>query len=45
MRLDEAERPNCMKDVLVCGSLPIMGASGKSGLCLREMTSGVVLLR
>ena len=44
VRLDERERPSCMKEVEGSSSAPFMRTDGKSGLYLREMTACVVLL-
>ena len=44
MRLDERERPNCVKEAEVSSSSPFMRTGGKSSLRLREMTAGFVLL-
>ena len=39
MKLGIKERPSCVRKVEVSGSLPFMRTGGKSGLCLREMTT------
>ena len=44
MRLDERERPSCVKEAKVSSSLPFVRIGGKFWLCLREMTACFVLL-
>ena len=43
MRLDEGERPSCVKEVEASSSLPFMRTGGSLG-CLREITVCVILL-
>ena len=44
MRLDERERPSCVKEFEVSNKSPFMRTGGQSWLRLREMTVCVVLL-
>ena len=44
MRLDERERPSCVKEAKVSSSSPFMRTDGKFWLRLREMTACFVLL-
>ena len=44
MRLDERERPSCVKETEVSSSSPFIRTGGKFSLCLREMTACFVLL-
>ena len=44
VRLDERERPNCMKEVEISSPLSIVKRGGESGLCLREMATWVIFL-
>ena len=44
MRLDDRERPNCVKEVEVFSSSPFIRTGGKFWLCLLEMTVCFVLL-
>ena len=44
MRLDERERPSCVKEAEVSSSSPFMRTDGKFWLRLREMTACFVLL-
>ena len=44
MRLDERERPSCVKEVEVSSSSPFTRTGGKFWLRLREMTACFVLL-
>ena len=44
VRLDERERPSCVKEAEVSSSSPFMRTGGKSSLRLREMTACFVLL-
>ena len=44
MRLDDSERPSCVKEVEVSSSSPFIRTGGKLCLCLREMTACFVLL-
>ena len=44
MKLDDRERPNCVKEVEVSSSLPFVRTGGEFWLCLREMTACFVLL-
>ena len=43
MRLDERERPICVKEAEVSSSSPFMRTGGQFWLCLREMTACFVL--
>ena len=44
MRLDERERPSCVKEVEVCSSSPFIRTGRNFWLCLREITAYFVLL-
>ena len=44
MRLEERERPSCVKEVDVSSSSPFMRTCGKFSSCLREMRPCFVLL-
>ena len=44
MRLDERERPSCVKEAEVSSSSPFMRTGGKFWLCLCEMTACLDLL-
>ena len=44
MRLDDRERPSCVKEVEVSSSLPFIRTGGKFWLCLLEMTVCFALL-
>ena len=44
MRLDNRERPSCVKEVEVSNSSPFIRTGGKFWLCLREVTACFVLL-
>ena len=44
MRLDERERPSCVKEVGLSATPPFIRTGGKSWLCLRDMTVCVILL-
>ena len=44
MRLDERERPSCVKEAEVSSSPPFMKTAGKFRLRLRELTACFVLL-
>ena len=44
IRLDERERPSCVKEAEISCTLPFMSTGGKFWLSLWEMTACVVLL-
>ena len=44
LRLDDRERPSCVKEVEVASSSPFIKTGGKFWSCLREMTACFVLL-
>ena len=44
MRLDDRERPSCVKEVEVSSSSPFIRTGEKFWLCLREMTACFVWL-